>query len=117
MNFNEQLREILWQVHKNGQWFATPIAEQKPHSFGKDVQEAETAIHTLIEEAIGDEDGSGGEKALKDIKSTLKAELLAKMPKEEIEVDSLEYAVEPQPEWNEGYNQAITEITKIVNEL
>lgn len=54
MNFNEQLREILWQVHKNGQWFATPIAEQKPHSFGKDVQEAETTIHTLIEEAYKD---------------------------------------------------------------
>ena len=61
---------------------------------------------------------------IKELKATLKAELLAKMPKKQytsvgLVTDPHDLSKGPDgkiPIQN-GYNQAITEITKIVNEL
>lgn len=51
------------------------------------------------------------ENDIKELKSTLKAELLAKMPKEDFKASKY------HPEYWRGRNETIIEITKIVNEL
>ncbi len=54
----QTIRDILWLVHKNGQWLRQPIKMDKPGDYGMDVQEAEAAIQELITAARIEENQS-----------------------------------------------------------
>lgn len=59
-DLNEEINRILWAVHQNGVWYASPIMDrernilppEKLARYGMDVQEAEEALKQAFDKHV-----------------------------------------------------------------